>query len=266
MKAKLLFLTTLLLLSGCSLLWSPSATVKKFIAATEKGDVDTMTNLFSAKAVETMGAEKIRTNNQNFSDMIRKSIAAGAKPKISDLRETINGDSARVTFVYRDAARNDSMGLGFDLIKENGSWKILNIGDRSSEQITNSGVTTTTAPMLVETPPPAPLPAGNASESETKGETKSKTISGGVLNGKATSLPQPAYPPIARAAKASGTVVVQVTVDENGNVIAAHAVSGHPLLQAAAVAAAHNAKFSPTKLAGAPVKVTGVINYVFTAE
>src|SRR5678816_1571975 len=55
-------------------------------------------------------------------------------------------------------------------------------------------------------------------------------ISGGVLNGKAISLPKPAYPPIARAAHASGTVVVQVTIDENGNVISARAVSGHPLL------------------------------------
>jgi TonB family protein len=240
--------------------------VKKFMAATEKGDVETMTGLFSAKAVKEMGAEKIRTNNQNFSEMIRKSIAAGTRPKITDLRETVNGDSARVTFAYRDAERNDSIGLGFDLIKENGSWKIVNIGDRSSEQITNSGVTTTTAPMLTETPPPAPSPANEASATETKSETKGKIISGGVLNDKAISLPKPAYPPTARAAKASGTVVVQVTVDENGNVIEAHAVSGHPLLQAACVAAARGAKFSPAKLSGQPVKVSGVINYNFTAE
>jgi len=91
-------------------------------------------------------------------------------------------------------------------------------------------------------------------------------ISGGVLNGKAISLPKPAYPPIARAAHAAGTVVVQVTIDENGNVIAAHAVSGHPLLQSAAVGAARQARFSPTKLSGQPVKVTGVIQYNFVAQ
>lgn len=91
-------------------------------------------------------------------------------------------------------------------------------------------------------------------------------ISGGVLNGKAISLPKPAYPPIARAAHASGTVVVQVTIDENGSVIAAHAVSGHPLLQGAAVGAARQARFSPTKLSGQPVKVTGVIQYNFVAQ
>ena len=91
-------------------------------------------------------------------------------------------------------------------------------------------------------------------------------ISGGVLNGKAISLPKPAYPPIARAAHASGTVVVQVTIDENGSVISAHAVSGHPLLQSAAVGAARQARFSPTKLSGQPVKVTGVIQYNFVAQ
>ena len=91
-------------------------------------------------------------------------------------------------------------------------------------------------------------------------------ISGGVLNGKAISLPKPPYPAIAKQAHASGTVVVQVTIDENGGVISAHAVSGHPLLQAVCVAAARQARFSPTKLSGQPVKVTGVITYNFVAQ
>lgn len=103
-------------------------------------------------------------------------------------------------------------------------------------------------------PPPEPKPPPRA------------PISGGVLNGKAISLPKPAYPAIARQAHASGTVVVQVTIDENGSVISAHAVSGHPLLQAVAVAAARGARFSPTKLSGQPVKVTGVITYNFVAQ
>jgi TonB family protein len=94
-------------------------------------------------------------------------------------------------------------------------------------------------------------------------ESAPKTLSGGVLNGKATSLPKPPYPPAARAVGASGAVTVQVLIDENGDVISASAVSGHPLLKAAAVQAARGAKFSPTKLEGAPVKVSGVITYNF---
>lgn len=92
-----------------------------------------------------------------------------------------------------------------------------------------------------------------------------KQISGGVLNGKAVSLPKPPYPPAAKAVRASGSVSVQVLVDEKGNVISASAVSGHPLLRAAAAAAAREAKFSPTLLSGTPVKVSGVITYNFVA-
>jgi protein TonB len=87
-----------------------------------------------------------------------------------------------------------------------------------------------------------------------------------VLNGKAISKPMPPYPPIAKAAKASGTVVVQVLIDEAGKVVEAHAVSGHPLLQKAAENAARNARFSPTQLSGQPVKVTGVITYNFVLQ
>jgi TonB family protein len=93
-----------------------------------------------------------------------------------------------------------------------------------------------------------------------------KTINGGVLNGKATQLAKPAYPAAAKAVNASGGVNVQVTIDEEGNVIAASAISGHPLLRAASVEAAQASKFSPTLLSGQPVKVTGVIFYNFVTD
>lgn len=88
----------------------------------------------------------------------------------------------------------------------------------------------------------------------------------GVLNGKAIKLVQPVYPPIARPAHVSGEVRVQVVVDEEGNVILAAPESGHPLLQAAAVAAARQSKFTPTISAGKPVKVTGVVVYNFVEQ
>jgi len=102
-------------------------------------------------------------------------------------------------------------------------------------------------------PPPKPTPP-------------KAPISGGVLNGKAVRLVQPPYPAIARSAHASGQVRVQIVIDENGNVISATPVSGHPLLQGAATAAARASKFTPTKLSGMPVKVSGVIIYNFVAQ
>lgn len=90
-----------------------------------------------------------------------------------------------------------------------------------------------------------------------------KSVSGGVLNGKATSLPMPGYPPAAKAVKAEGAVSVSVVIDESGNVVEAEAISGHPLLRSAAAEAAREAKFSPTMLSGSPVRVKGVLVYNF---
>lgn len=94
-------------------------------------------------------------------------------------------------------------------------------------------------------------------------DQKIKTISKGVVNGSAISLPTPVYPAAAKAVGAGGAVNVQVTIDEQGNVISASAVSGHPLLRQASEQAARAAKFNPTLLSGIAVKVTGVLVYNF---
>ena len=99
-------------------------------------------------------------------------------------------------------------------------------------------------------PPPAPRPL-------------LKPVSGGVLNGTALSLPPPSYPDTARRMRQAGMVQVEVVVDENGKVISARALSGPSTLRDVAVEAAYRARFSPTKLSGQPVKVTGQINYNF---
>lgn len=77
-------------------------------------------------------------------------------------------------------------------------------------------------------------------------------------------LPAPPYPKMAAAIKATGSVEVKVTIDEEGNVVEAEAVSGHPLLVKAAVDAARNAKFEPVKVQNYPVRVSGIIVYNFT--
>jgi protein TonB len=91
-----------------------------------------------------------------------------------------------------------------------------------------------------------------------------KPISGGILNGKAMSLPAPTYPEMAKRARASGLVEVEVVIDITGKVISAKATKGHSLLMQAAEQAAKQARFTPTLLSGQPVRVTGVITYNFT--
>jgi len=91
-----------------------------------------------------------------------------------------------------------------------------------------------------------------------------KPVSGGILNGKALSLPAPYYPDMAKRSRAMGTVEVEVVIDVSGKVISAKAVGGPLMLRASAEEAARKARFSPTLLSGQPVKVSGTITYNFS--
>lgn len=86
----------------------------------------------------------------------------------------------------------------------------------------------------------------------------------GVVNGRATHLETPPYPPHAQRVNAGGKVSVQVTIDEAGRVISARAIDGHPLLRDVSEQAALRSRFTQTTLSKVPVKVTGVIIYNFT--
>ena len=88
---------------------------------------------------------------------------------------------------------------------------------------------------------------------------KRPPVAGGMLNGKAIYLPQPEVP----SGDATGVVLVQILIDEQGSVVDARAVSGPPHLQAAALSAARLARFTPTLLMGEPVRVSGTLSYNF---
>jgi len=106
--------------------------------------------------------------------------------------------------------------------------------------------------ISIDEPPPSPGP-----------KPILKPVSGGVLNGTAVNLPPPVYPDAAKRMRTQGVVTVDVILDETGKVVSANASAGPTILREAAVAAALKARFSPTKLSGQPVKVSGVINYKF---
>jgi protein TonB len=112
----------------------------------------------------------------------------------------------------------------------------------------------TQAPQVIipDDPPPAPTPTPVKVLKVTE-----------LINSRALVLPKPPYPPLARTIKLQGTVVIQVLIDENGKVLSARPVSGHPMLIPEAQRAAMGAKFSPTTLNGIAVKVSGMISYNF---
>jgi TonB family protein len=123
-----------------------------------------------------------------------------------------------------------------------------------------SGMGASTSDLLL-TPPfnpdaPSHLPSG-----------VSVGVPGGVSKditpGEVLVKPQPVYPSIAKQINASGEVQVAIVIDENGRVIEAKAVKGHPVLRAAAEDAARKWVFKPTLLDGKPVSHTGTLIFVF---
>ncbi len=91
-------------------------------------------------------------------------------------------------------------------------------------------------------------------------DNDSITVSQGI---KATTLPKPAYP---QNAKANGAVNVEVTLDANGNVISAKAISGDKAFYQTSETAAKNARFEIPKLSVEIAKITGVVVYNFAAK
>jgi outer membrane biosynthesis protein TonB len=124
---------------------------------------------------------------------------------------------------------------------------------------TTGGLSTTERPIGVKVVDPNEK-QGTAAIVYPDGK-KPSTVSGGVLNGKATSLAKPAYPAAAKAVRAGGAVSVQVIIYKDGTMYSAAAISGHPLLRRSSETAACSSSFMPTLLEGRPVKVSGVKTY-----
>jgi protein TonB len=84
-----------------------------------------------------------------------------------------------------------------------------------------------------------------------------------ILMGNAISRTEPAYPAIARRARVSGLVVIQVTVGTDGSVKGARVVSGHPMLVQSALDAVRKWRFRPYLVNGNVVEVESNITLVF---
>jgi TonB family protein len=100
---------------------------------------------------------------------------------------------------------------------------------------------------------------------EVLGYDRKDELIGGIIGGRAISLPKPEYPAEARTNKASESIHVYVLIDETGQVIRAKALCAqHADLALAAERAAMNAKYHPNQYQGNPIKAQGTITYNFT--
>jgi protein TonB len=92
---------------------------------------------------------------------------------------------------------------------------------------------------------------------------KRVTISNGIAVGLLIQKTPPVYPPIAKSAHVSGTVVIQATISKTGTIENLRVVSGPTMLRASAMDAVKTWRFRPYLLDGQPVEVETTVNVVF---
>lgn len=142
------------------------------------------------------------------------------------------------------AAKDEPKKADDDKARETAQPKKMLVIDNGEKEKTDEKSESTTA---------AAEPAGDGSPLEV-----------GSLIGYATRQAQPVYPAAARTMRASGTVKVEVMVDEAGDVSEVQKASGHSLLQGAARDAIRKWKFKPFVRDGQPVKATGFVTFNFS--
>ncbi|MDX6576747.1 MAG: hypothetical protein QOE96_2700 [Blastocatellia bacterium] len=189
-------------------------------------------------------------------------------PTFETYREQIDGKYWFPTYTYADdeltfgngnVVRMRMLVKYSDFIVGHGKVTITEVGDAPA----GSEKPETSKPE--SKPSPTPQPQTQKPESSNQPEAVEPT-EGGILNSKALQLPTPKYPAEAKKAQAFGEVQVKVLIDETGKVISAEAMFGPESLRQAAVDAARLARFKPTIVDGAAVKVSGILTYDFPAQ
>ncbi|HEV3305858.1 MAG TPA: TonB family protein [Candidatus Sulfotelmatobacter sp.] len=89
-------------------------------------------------------------------------------------------------------------------------------------------------------------------------------VSAGVTSGLLIRKVNPTYPPLARQARISGTVVLRAVISKDGSIENLSLVSGHPMLAPAAIDAVKQWKYKPYLLNGEPVEVDTEVQVNFT--
>jgi len=106
----------------------------------------------------------------------------------------------------------------------------------------------------VGTAPPPPKPK----------QTGPVRVGGNVQAAMLINRVQPIYPPLARQTRISGTVRLHALISKNGTIEQLEVLSGHPLLQQAALDAVRQWRYRPTLLNGEAVEVDTTVDVIFS--
>jgi protein TonB len=171
-----------------------------------------------------------------------------------ELTQRTNASSLRVvqleTLTHRLVAPTHVVPLQADDAPTIGMTSSANAGFSSDllAGISAAGVAPPPIPHIPLTPKPPRAPLRVSS-----GVTESHLLVG----------PKPAYPKLALAARITGTVRLQATISREGRIENLHVLTGHPLLNPAAMEAVRGWIYRPLLLNGDPVEVITEIDVNF---
>lgn len=203
-------------------------------------------------------ADQLRAGNRNiwrpFAEEIARKLSINRDPPWQEMRcKNIGGRSA--VGIELDGRLNGEPTTGeiYSLLLGRRFVTVFFIRHDKDEAREAPAWQSLIASIKIEEPPDAPPLPKDVEDFLMDGGTSANPLK----------KPQPEYPERAKSERAQGQVAVRVEVDENGDVISAQAISGHPLLHGACERAARKAKYAPTVLCGQPAKKTAVITYNF---
>lgn len=231
------------------------------------------------EAITQLGLEyRLMTQFTSFVAVEEMTVTDGGQPRRIDVPvEMPEGVSREGVFGARDDSAFEKLGLKAQLQRPSKVRHKSAGGGGSAQARVGSGVSYGSGEgfgpgsggnlgggsVRLNVPPPPTPPPPPTSTPVASSDRRQIEVSGGVLQGSATRKVQPVYPATAKAARATGAVQVQITVNESGEVINAQVIGGHPLFRDAALRAAKQWRFKPTQLSGKPVKTQGVLSFNF---
>ena len=209
---------------------------------------DGMPNIIDASKI-------LASNNAPIITMTPDPSSLPAKPAVTE--------TAKVNEETKPAAKTENVGNAMANMSEQIDNTIV-IGVRKREvedPKTSANVAQPVAKESTNDTPPVDNSAKIEPQQNVVGDGSPLQI--GSLLEYATARVAPTYPPAAKTMRMTGTVKVEVLLNEDGSIAEVQKTSGPSMLQRAAVDAVKRWKFKPFVRDGQPVKASGFVSFNF---
>jgi TonB family protein len=179
---------------------------------------------------------------------------------------TVDGIDNIETIVEASRPQQEILKLDLNAVRAD---RLASAGPARLHSAIIGGLPTNAHPPL---PPPPSKPKPPASPIRVSGKVQQEPetpaapirVGGNVVAPNLIKATRPVYPPLAKLARAQGTVKLEATISKDGTIENLHLLSGPPLLVQAAMEAVQQWQYKPTIVNGEPVEVLTTIDVNFS--